>query len=100
MNPGAAIYPCSWGSFSRATSPVYTAPPIYKGQSLGLMLDFLLGMGSALFATKVLWQLLLETVYVGKDRSFEKSSDPSRFWTQISAETGTAAAFLILLLNL
>lgn len=57
-------------------------------------------MGSALFATKVLWQLLLETVYVGKDRSFEKNDAPNRFWSQISAETGAAAALLILLLNL
>lgn len=74
--------------------------PICEGQPLGLMLDFLLGMGTALFATKALWQLLLETVYVGKGRSFEKSDDPSRFWTQISAETGTAAALLILYLTL
>ena len=74
--------------------------PICEGQSLGLMLGFLLGMGSAFFATKALWQLLLETVHVGKGRSFEKSDAPSRFWTQISAETGTAAAFLILYLVL
>ena len=64
------------------------------------MVDFLLGMGSALFATKVAGQLLLETVYVGKGRPFEKSDAPSRFWKQISAETGTAAAFLILYLVL
>jgi len=74
--------------------------PICEGQSLGLMVDFILGMGSGLFATKVAGQLLLETVYIGKRRSFEKSSDPSRFWKQISAETGTAAAFLILYLVL
>lgn len=44
--------------------------------------------------------VLLETAYIGKGRSFKKNDDPSRFWKQISAETGTAAAFLILLLNL